>query len=427
MQSDNPTTHAERLHGASSSITLRPYPYPYRAMLAICSDLDETPDRWVYHEIMRFLNTREITAMGPGVGLEVGNTIYFDMRPGQYAYWTTDDAGRELARALIHSGHIDCLHSYGDLATKRAHAGLALDELSKHGCRLEVWIDHAVAPTNFGADIMQGQGDVPGAEAYHADLTCDFGVRYVWRGRVTSVIGQEVRSSVRSAFAPLHPLASMQTCAKEAVKRVLARLGSEKYAPHASNRAIFESTLRDGRPVYEFLRCNPCWKGVGLGATGREIGMVLTRSMLRRLVQRKGVCFLYTHLGKIRDIDVPFDPPAVEAFQRLAQMQADGKILVWTTRRLLRYLTMREHLVVFATREGGRLTLHARQREGKLFDPAEPSADDLGGLTCYVPDCQTVQMKAFGRTYENLPLNPPDETGRRSVTIPWNALNFPSL
>lgn len=45
------------------SIKLRQMPYPYRGMLAICSDLDETPDRSVYWEIMRFLNTTEKTAM----------------------------------------------------------------------------------------------------------------------------------------------------------------------------------------------------------------------------------------------------------------------------------------------------------------------------------------------------------------------------
>ncbi|NLX13830.1 MAG: hypothetical protein GXY44_09295 [Phycisphaerales bacterium] len=59
-----------------SSVQLRRFPYPYQAMLAICSDLDETPDRQTYWEIMRFLNTTETTSMGPGVGLEVGNSIY---------------------------------------------------------------------------------------------------------------------------------------------------------------------------------------------------------------------------------------------------------------------------------------------------------------------------------------------------------------
>src|SRR3972149_7860855 len=104
----------------SSEVSIRRIPYPYRAMLAICSDLDETPNREVYFEMMKFLNTTKNTAMGPGVGLEVGNSIYFDMPSDQFSYWNTDEKGREMIRALIRSGHIDCLHSYGDLATTRA-------------------------------------------------------------------------------------------------------------------------------------------------------------------------------------------------------------------------------------------------------------------------------------------------------------------
>ena len=38
---------------------VRSIPYPYRAMMAICSDLDETPDRGVYWEIMQFLTSLE--------------------------------------------------------------------------------------------------------------------------------------------------------------------------------------------------------------------------------------------------------------------------------------------------------------------------------------------------------------------------------
>jgi len=134
-------------------------------MLAICSDLDETPDRHVYAESMRFLNTTSQTAMGPGIGLEVGNSIYFDMAPGQFSYWNTDEAGRAMVRTLIHSGHIDCLHSYGDLATHRRHAGRALDELTRYDCRVRVWVDHAQAVSNFGADIMRVAGH-DGAAVY---------------------------------------------------------------------------------------------------------------------------------------------------------------------------------------------------------------------------------------------------------------------
>ena len=107
-------------------------------MLAICSDLDETPDQHVFFETMRYLNTTEASSLGRGIGLEVGNSIYFDMPQGQFSYWNTDDEGRAMIRSLIQSGHIDCLHSFGDLATTRKHAERAWYELSRNNCKLEV-------------------------------------------------------------------------------------------------------------------------------------------------------------------------------------------------------------------------------------------------------------------------------------------------
>jgi hypothetical protein len=313
------------------------FPRPYRAMLAICSDLDETPDRRVYWEIMRFLNTTQTTAMGEGLGLEVGNTLYFDMPPDQFAYWNTDDAGREMVRGLIRSGHIDCLHSFGDLATTRTHAGRALEELARHDCRLAVWVDHGTAVTNFGADIMGGHGDEVGHPAYHADLTCDFGVRYVWRGRVTSVIGQDVPRCLGGLFNAAHPVASAKTLVKEWAKGVLARRGHAKYAMHGPNALVRDARLRDGREVREFIRCNPHWGGVSRGDTGAGLDQVLTDRFLQRLVDRGGTCILYTHLGKVRNRWEPVEAPARRALQRLADYYHAGRILVTTTRRLLDY------------------------------------------------------------------------------------------
>lgn len=307
-------------------------------MLAICSDLDETPDAETYFELMRFLNTTDTTSMGEGVGLEVGNTIYFDMPPGQFSYWNTEERSREKIRELIKSGHIDCLHSYGDLATTRAHAGRALEELERHNCRLTVWIDHAVAPTNFGADIMQGHGDEPGHSAYHADLTFAYGIRYVWRGRVTSVIGQDQPLSLRGIADWRHPGSSLKTLAKESAKQTLARCGSRKYSLHATNRILRPVRLRDNRyEGYEFLRCNPHWNGVSSCDTGWGIARVLTGRFLDRLVARRGTCILYTHLGKLGPSNRKFDEPTVHAFRQLGDYYRSGKILVTTTKRLLEF------------------------------------------------------------------------------------------
>ena len=60
---------------APAAVSMRPWPYPYRAALAICSDLDETPTASDYFEMARFLNTNEQTRLGSGVDLEIGNSI----------------------------------------------------------------------------------------------------------------------------------------------------------------------------------------------------------------------------------------------------------------------------------------------------------------------------------------------------------------
>lgn len=398
---------------------LRRLPYPYRAMLAISSDLDLTRDRHAYLESMRFLNTSADTAAGPGVGLEVGNSIYFDMPPDQFAYWTTDDEGRDMLRRLIRSGHVDCLHSYGDLATTRAHAARALDELARHGCRLRVWVDHAVAPSNFGADIMAGQGDVAHSPVYHADLTCGAGVEFVWRGRVTSVIGQNVPRRLTGIADRAHRLASLRTVAKEWTKGVSAAAGHEKYAMHAPNRLMRPVRLRSGQPVHEFLRANPHWGGVSCGETADGLGDVLTERMIDTLVRREGVCVLYTHLGKRADPAAPFPPRTREALRRLAGYRDRGEVLVTTTARVLAYCRAADAAAVTAAAADGHTVVDVRL-------PGVDAARDADGLTVYADDPLRTRLTVDGREVEAVRHNPPDHTGRPSLSVPWRRLEFPS-
>jgi hypothetical protein len=387
-------------------------------MLAICSDLDETPDREVYWEIARYLNSGETTNMGRGVELEVGNSIYFDMAPDQFAYWNTDDQGRAMVQELIRSGHIDCIHSFGDLATTRAHAGRALEELERHGCRLEVWIDHAVAPSNFGADSMRGHGDVPGAAVYHSDLTCGFGVRNVWRGRITSVVGQDVPRSLSGIFDPAHAPASARTLAKEWTKEWLGRLGSRKYAIHAPNEVLSPVRLRDGRRVWEFLRANPHWGGVEKSATAAGLAEVLRPRFLDSLVKRGGVALVYTHLGKVTDRREPLPPVTREALRLLASYRDSGRILVTTTRRLLDWCRRRREARIDVTESDDSLQVAvALPRSEGAFD----------GLTLYVPARRRVRLVLDHREIVGLRTNPPDHTGQTSISLEWKRLQFPRL
>jgi hypothetical protein len=406
----------------SGAVSLRSVPYPYRAMLALCSDLDETPDCQIYWKIVRFLNSTNTTSMGPGLGLEVGNSIYFDTPPGQFSYWNTDDAGRTMIRRLIRSGHVDCLHSYGDLATTRAHAGRALDELSRHGCTLEVWVDHAVAPSNFGPDIMRGWGDVAGCPSYHADLTLSFGVQYVWRGRVTSVTGQEVPRDLRGIFHRRHPLLSARTLVKEWLKGLLSSRHDAKYALHGPNRLLRHVQLRDGGDVVEFIRANPYWGGVDRGETANGLADVLCPPVLHRLMERGGVCVLYTHLGKRTGEGEPFPPRTQAALRQLARHSRDRDILVTTTRRLLGYCRMlREVTFSFRGADDGLTIELFRSNQGPV---GATSTRDVSGLTLYVPDAARARVMLNGSMVTRIERNRADHTGRQSVSIPWPRLDF---
>jgi hypothetical protein len=398
-------------------------------MLAICSDLDQTPDADVYLEIARFLNTTQPTAMGRGVALEVGNTIYFDMPPDQFSYWGTSEARRETLRALMHSGHVDAIHSWGDLATTRGYAERNLAELERHSCRLAVWIDHSKAPTNFGPDIMKGTGDVPGSPAYHADLTLAYGIRHVWRGRTTGLTGQGVPIRPGS-FLPLlrrtHPVASARSAFKEAVKVLLGRLGHPRWEIYAAKRICRPGVLRDGQRVWEFLRTNPSWAGPGAHATASGIESVLTPRMLNRLVASQGSAILYTHLGKLRDRQRPFGPGTERALRHLASLRNEGKVLVTTTQRLLHYHTVGAGLRWEVALRGDTVVVTLTSVDDPVTGPRLPAGPDLDGLAFSLATTRPVEI----RVANGAPL--PRQTVQRSagttrVTLPWPSLRFPDI
>lgn len=401
----------------SISLEQRKFPYPYRAMMAICSDLDETPDKTVYFGIAEYLNTDRETIYGRGVNLEVGNTIYFDMPKDQFSYWNTDDDGRDKIVALIKSGHIDALHSFGDYAKSRNNVVRNLEALNANDCKIEVWIDHAIAPSNLGADIMQGRGDLRESEVYHTDLSVAYGIKYVWTGRVTSVIGQDVKRRYRGIYEPLQPMRSIKTILKEVVKVLLSVVGSSKYALHRNNVLIQKTALRDGSQVYEFMRSNPFWGGVSESETLYGLKHVLTLRYLEQLVRVGGYSILYTHLGKIDSVEKPFDHETRNALTVLERFFSNKQILVTTTQRLLRYRMLSEDVGINARLEDGVL---------KIALESNREVDQLEGLTLYLPSAiDEVELTHNGQLVDDHSINPPDETGRASLSLGWKRLTYP--
>jgi hypothetical protein len=265
---------------------------------------------------------------------------------------------------------------------------------------------------------MCGRGDVSGSDVYHADISCAFGIRYVWRGRITSIIGQDVEPSIFPIWSPRHPLQSANTLGKELLKGVLARAGNEKYAMHRSNRLMRPVKLRSGHDVIEFIRFNPYWGGVGFAATADGLADVLVEKTLATLVEREGISILYTHMGKIHSRQEPFNARTRKALERLAAYHHEGQILLATTHRLLRYRESVHGIRLSSERDGDWLRVHAE---------SPVTAADLAGMTIYVEEPEKTRLFVNKVEIENLQFNPADHTGRRSISLPWMPLGFPAL
>ena len=401
------------------SVSLRRYPYPYRAMLAICSDLDETPNKEIYFETARYLNTTENTLLGKGVGLEVGNTIYFDMPEHNFSYTNTDDDGRNKIHQLIDSGHIDCLHSFGDFVKNRESIEKYWNLIQSGKRNIEVWVDHAQAPTNLDNDIMEGQGAEKGEEAYHSDLTVQSGIlKFIWKGRVTSCVAQNSSRSYRSLFNKNEIKASLKTIALEFIKGWFARWGSEKYAMHKDNKVLRKSTLIDGTEVNEFMRCNPAWGGVSCFDQARGIHHVLTKKVLDTLVDKEGCSILYSHLGKVHSVAEPFTNETRQAFELLADYSHNNSILVTTARRLLGYDRTINELVFKVKKE---------LNETNIYLTTAYSGEDLNGLTWYVDRPELTNLYINNVKYTELVINDQSESEQASISIKWDCLIFPRI
>ena len=101
---------------------VRKFPFPFKSMLAISSDLDNTHSLKVYSEMMKFLNTDTETSFGRGFGLEVGNSFWFynGTQTPQVSYFSqltqNETSFSGFCRELWKSGHIKT--SYGNRKTR---------------------------------------------------------------------------------------------------------------------------------------------------------------------------------------------------------------------------------------------------------------------------------------------------------------------
>ena len=336
--------------GKGGDVCLRKFPYPYEAVLAICSDLDDTDSIEKFLSIQEFLGSTKKTPFGTGLGLEVGNSFWFYNQYNQLLkdssknttyinsiYSGIPDRGISLFDGtsdtlspyagvmlkLIRAGYIDCLHSYGEFAEggfRRDLAVRAVDFVKSESLSVDVYINHGGAGNNDNiGPPSHFRGDNPSAIEYHTDLTVPLGIKYLWRGQVTHCIGQDADFS-------------LVNFAKMVYEYFQDLLNTEIGYPH-DNSLVHIHTLDDGQKMFEFIRyINP----LGKYPLARQEYMQyqLGPEVIDELIGRKGYLIFYTHLGANKH--QPYlSSHALDVLRYIKKKNDEAKLLVTTTTKLL--------------------------------------------------------------------------------------------
>ncbi|MCY0875386.1 MAG: hypothetical protein OWT28_03815 [Firmicutes bacterium] len=390
-----------------ATVTLRKFPYPYRAMLSIASDADGlTLSKFML--IHRYLNTDEHTLLGKGLGLDIADSYFFFIgtdRPGfcdsygtrwadQMSYFsrlsTTDLHNAKAIQVFVHGGWIDSLHSLGDFSMQnekntrfaRRFAVTAVNEMKVNRLALDIWINHGNRSNvgNFGdPESTYQKGDLSESKYYVSDLMVPAGIHFIWTRR-DSDFGRK---------AMLYPI-----------------------------------VLRDGRRVWGFYR----FTDDGYSDKGQvlwnwsplKLGEQLSAVHLQELEKSGSYSIIAQHLGGDA-AKLPFYGDNLEGLVRLMREYRAGRLLVTRTSRLLHYELAQRFLQYSVDVKGGRVGIHAREIADPVLGHHVPTLAELRGITFYTAHPARTDLY-IGNTLvapTETVRNPRDQTGSASIGVRW--------
>lgn len=433
-----------------SRIAIRKHPYPFKASLAICNDLDGFAFE-SFIELHRFLNTGMSTSLGDGLNLEIGDSFWMYCVDSDvscaFSYFEglTDEPSpyAEAISKLVRAGYLDCLHTYGNFnqygGFRRSYAEKAIAEMERRGMRVRTWVDHGDMHNFQNINYLGGMRERPiggGSTTriieYHTDLCKKFGVKFYWPMIVTPMIGQGrriglgdmTRSSGRRKWlaGSLLLYGILKLMPRGVLERKPVLLGKKAQVDLLiENPLIYKRTLAGGDKIYCFQRYGD-WFSDGADS----LGDTLSEKNLDRLIETQGSSVVYVHMARkpagCRGI---LPDAAVSALRRMAAHYNSGNIYVTTTSRLLTHHMIAENLVWSAASEGHRQVINIEMVHDDIDGDFVPTVEDLQGMTFYTGDPGKTSIRLAGEDLSDTVCNPPDETGRASVSIPRTYLKFP--
>lgn len=446
-------------------IYLRNFPFPYRAGIAISNDTDGM-DWAAYEDYHSFVSGVGVTPYGDGLGLEVSDSFWIWSDKGAFALRHTppcSDIGTpspEVGRIseLVREGYLDTLHSFGDWDPEhqltRDQMMRGLEILDKLGATPPLYVNHGggLRLHNIGAAWASYQsGDDPEHPCYNLDLLRQAGFRFYWIDALfeNDKFGENLNEKV------LNKLVSKQQNrrwlkvsdrfehGKQGAKprQAFPGLNLEQetlIGRHLSNNLLVPLVARDDSTFWGFKR----FRGHEAPNTA-SFALQASAEHLNFIENAGGACIIYQHFGVWRALGRQkrhvsqiesrrplLDDNAVWAFRDIAQRQAEGRLLVTTTARLLNFLWLRNSLCYSSTtNDNGDIVIILEATECPVEGRKPIDLATLNGLAFQVPKhAGSIKLlTAKGKVLQTRRAPDPIAPDWDVVYLPWERRIFPEL
>lgn len=322
-------------------------PYPYKAWLALSSDPDNT----------RFPDWQELDqVIWKELGLPFADSYFIRSYSKQLLDQVDLHAHPEILSAHPH----DTMHTWGDFllgrekSFDRVDAEAHLRILQQLGSKPRVWVDHSMFVGNmihfhrYGSmpAFTDTSGHVYPNPLYSLDLAHEAGVRYLWDGTITPIIGQDRPISLWRIHR--ERAATWSKALSNYLLHIAAAIlgvGKSFRAQFPPNDGYRPMRFEDGRWLYVFTR-----HGQWAKADIDGLGDLLSTERINALVRSGGMGIIYTHLGK-RPVDrmpdpVHIPPRTKAALQHVKERFEKRELMVSSTSELLDYAVLRDNIRV---------------------------------------------------------------------------------
>ena len=323
------------------------YPYPYKAWFTIANDPDNTLIQ-DWRELDSFI-WKELS-------LPLGNTLFIK----SYNHNLPNQVNLEDNPEILSQYH-DILHTWGDYMHSRKNgfdrldAIEAIEILKKKSINPKVWIDHS----KFIGNLLHAskKGSIPktydgsGIEyinyVYTLDLIKKVGIRYIWSGKVSGIIGQDRKVSVYEYFklkcSSLYK-AFIKTILSHVVKFKNLRIKLGLEIPN--NKQYFPYLFPDGNKLYCFSRYGT-WKDSDIYGLGK----IISPSIIDKLIKNNSTMVVYTHLGKRpqskKNLSFHIPNETRDSLRYISEKFHDKFLMVSPLSTMLDYLIIRDNIKLF--------------------------------------------------------------------------------